>query len=315
MAQPVVQSVASGRTNTSTSGSTSCNNMTYPTGIAAGDRVLLTISWGAAGTVNAGMPSNFEFLGSFANGTTCTLLVYLGTMLGTESGAFPTLTMSASSFGYWTMARVDSFNPIQAVEISGAATGTSTTPNSPDFTASGWADTRDMMAFSAYAIDDSRSTTGTVPSGYTTCGAGVSGPVTAGATGVGGGCAYLGIAADNNENPPAWGALGRSDTWVAVTILMRGISYYTVDATLKLSNGDPIPDGVKVVCLEADVLAGVTMPGDTLLVRAVDTLANGDGTITMTVFSDTDKVLIPDVTDSAMAGESLITLPITPVEV
>jgi hypothetical protein len=319
MSQPVVVSSTSGKTNTSTTASTLCNAITYPSGITLGDLLILIIGRGIDEVLSAGLPDGWEQLDIGTNASTCSHRVYWkfagSTEVSGSGGAFPTLTMSASSYGYFAFLRINDCNPIKPPECPTVyAIGNSTTPNSPDATAS-WASSQDMMAITLYSKDDSRSVpTGNPPTNYTLVFVGAGGPATAGAAGLAFGVAYRTFTANNQEDPPAWPADAKTDTWTAQTILVRGLHQFSIIETLRLSNGDPVPNGVNVYALDLDsfLAAGV---GDQIYIRAKNVVSGGSGGISLTVYSDGDKILIIDPDDVNMNGETLVTLPITPTPI
>ena len=312
MALPIVQSSTNGRTNASTTASTSMPGLSYPTGIQLGDLLILTFGFGATTTINSGLPAGWNLLSQDANGTTNNIISYWKFAEATEvsgaGGNFPTLTGTVSTYGFYSFLRISNINPITSPEVATAATGTSTSPNSPSITAS-WP-TTDVLVISYYSEDDSRSTATSGPSGYTVDIHQAGGPATAGTTGLAFGSAYVTRTATATEDPGNW-STGRSDTWVANTIIVRGLELYNITETLRLSDGSPIADGVKVVALESDAILNAN-PGDTLIVRAVDVISGGAGEISLTVYTSTDKVLIADYSDPSLNGETLVTTPITP---
>jgi hypothetical protein len=165
---------------------------------------------------------------------------------------------------------------------------------------------------SFFTQDDSRTSSVTVNSGYTEVIAGAHGPSTAGSTGMAFGVSYKTLTATNTENPPAW-STNRADSWVANTLLFDELFTFTISATLKDSSGTALADGIKVMAFDSTAFTAANA-FDRLIVRAADVLANGDGTITLTVYSGGDKIIMVDPADEAnMSGETLITHPITPV--
>tara|TARA_R110000868_G_scaffold51596_1_gene163237 strand:- start:7186 stop:8121 length:936 start_codon:yes stop_codon:yes gene_type:complete len=311
MSQPIVQSFTGDRTNASTTSSTVINNITYPTGIVAGDLLFLVVSADAAPTLN-GVPGTWTALGPWTNGTTTRLYAQYVVASGGETGTFTGLSWSVAAFGNYGFYRISNFNPLWPPEYELVpTTGTSTTPNPPSVTAT-WPLSA-ILGIAFYSQDDSRSTAVSGPSGWVVDYQGVSGPGSAGATGNAFGIAHLGENATGTTSPGVF-TTSRSDTWVCMTFIIRGLELYTITETLLMSDASPVPNGVKVIALEADAVINAN-PGDTLIVRAADLVAGGAGLISLTVYSATDKLLIIDPESVSMAGETLATLPITPTPV
>lgn len=215
MTAPNVRSVSSGTQ------SSDANEwvLTYPATISAGD--LLLIELAADGQRNPGAAgAGFTTLATQKSGTAVTLWTATKVAAGTESGNFSMFLDAGNEQGNWKVtAYKDWFGTVAGgVEVVGtAATGTSTGPDSPDFTPSWDASTIDTTWISLHARDQN-STVTTYPSSYTLYQLGTAG----GSAGAGIGTAARELLAAS-ENPGAW-LNSASSAWVATTIAIRGVA-------------------------------------------------------------------------------------------
>jgi trimeric autotransporter adhesin len=215
MAFPVIQATTEG---VQTSNSTSWS-MTYPTGITAGE--LLLILAAADGNPNASLSGWLWALKVPGGGTACSLNGLVKVADGTETGSL-SVTMSASEQGGWRIFRISNWEGgLPAVDfgsgtgfdcIDSGASGTSTTPDPPSLDPANWA-TEDTLWIATCGVDTSR-TISVYPLADNQ-----NAQVSGGAGGATLGTCTLNDAVSSKD--PGTFTISASDDWAATTIAVR----------------------------------------------------------------------------------------------
>lgn len=199
---------------TSTGGAASddtSHNITLPSGIVAGDLLIVCVSSDAAPGFNSWSGGFTEFF-EVANSTLCSLGLAYKLAVGGETTISVGLG-SSQKIAYTAYRISGAINPSSQVpEASTGATGTSTTPNPDAVTPTGGA--KGYLFIAVQGHDNARTTDG-FPSGYTNSISAES-SVT-GATGIGSTEKTL---TASSENPGTF-TISASDDWVAATIAIH----------------------------------------------------------------------------------------------
>jgi len=214
MAFPTIQTVSSG---TQTSNSNSWTTPTYPSGVGAGDLLLLLVA--NDGTAAPSVTGFTVLLGQSSGGAV--VLTSLAKKAdGSESGSF-TISLTASEQGAWRIFRISGWhgddpagpNILDSLDVVDTATGSpSANPDPPSLNPANW-DVEDTLWFAACGVDTSRTiSVYPLPDNNT---ADVSG---------GAGGATLGICSDELAQAsldPGTFTISASDDWAATTVAVR----------------------------------------------------------------------------------------------
>lgn len=152
-------------TTTAQSTANTVRNIDLPTGITAGERIIIVITTDNAGAVTFTPPTGFSAIaGAASSSTVCNGAAFEKIATGSESGTI-TCTVSTSCTNSMACAYRVSGAHASTVSEAAATTGTSTTPNPPSKTPSwGSDDTLWIAAFGKRAS----SALNTYPANYTT---------------------------------------------------------------------------------------------------------------------------------------------------
>lgn len=156
MAFPQIQSTSEGGTNNSTT-----PDFTYPTGIVAGDLIVLAVTTDNSGAAPSTPASGWtiQINDSDSAGLPFAILTY--TASGGESGTFNAFTSGTGREHGYVCLRIDGWAGTEATDIdfSSVTTGTTTTVSTADVTAGWGADDNLFVSFASVSNTDAPSTT------------------------------------------------------------------------------------------------------------------------------------------------------------
>ena len=200
---------------TAQSNSTSSRNITLPSGIAAGDLLLLFLVVGTSSAVTFTPPSGFSAVaGAGTSSTTCNADAFYKIADGTESGTVISVLSAPTNISVASAYRVQGADPAYAPE-GVATTGTGTAPNPPSLTPS-WGSAETLWFATFGKRTGILSSLSAYPADYT------SNQTTRDESTV-----MIGVATDEvatgTENPGSY-TLTSSADWMASTIAVRPLS-------------------------------------------------------------------------------------------
>lgn len=211
MAFPQVQSSASGNSGANST----THSITLPSGITAGDLVIVFFSNDDAATASVTTPAS-GWEGPIGQGVSPSnsnrLSVFWRFCDGTE-GATITITLTSTNGAAWTTYRISGCDSTTDPEISATASGTSTSPDPSSLSPSWGAD--DTLWFAVYGWDGNVAHS-SYPTNYS------SNQLTdrwANVAGAGIASASRNLNASSED--PGAGAIASSDQWVAYTVAIR----------------------------------------------------------------------------------------------
>jgi hypothetical protein len=293
--------IATSVSNNNATNSTS-HTVTLPTGIAAGDLLVILFVSDGSSTISVTSPASgwtATTIG-FANGTTARLSLLERIADGAEASTI-TVTTSANQMSAWTGYRITGTDTSQAIDVATAAPATTQNPDPPSGTAV-WGGAEDNL-FIAVAAWDSNPTLSTYPTNYST------GQLTAVANnathGAGVASACRELAADTDD--PGTFALSASIAAVGQTLIIRPAAAVTAwdgDGDLSIAGAGIEADGTFDVPVY-DASPDLGIPASSI---------EGDGTFDLPVYDGTADLSISGAQvdgDADYAGDIVEVVPIT----